>query len=111
MLKKNHISLGGFRMMRCFSTEHNARRHIVLPFAKEEKVLLVAMADPLSCYEEDCLALFKTSSNRLVWSWRGLGRAYAKRRRTQHRSHDLGRRPLLSQLQLKCCCKRGRRSL
>src|SRR5688572_26310248 len=27
-------------------TEQNARRHLALPFAKEEKVLLVAMADP-----------------------------------------------------------------
>src|SRR5436190_14239785 len=27
-------------------SEQNARRHLVLPFAKEDKVLLVAMADP-----------------------------------------------------------------
>jgi type IV pilus assembly protein PilB len=27
-------------------TEQNARRHLAIPFAKEEKVLLVAMADP-----------------------------------------------------------------
>ena len=27
-------------------TEQNARRHLALPFAKEDKVLLVAMADP-----------------------------------------------------------------
>src|SRR5256885_10672043 len=27
-------------------SEQNARRHLALPFAKEDKVLLVAMADP-----------------------------------------------------------------
>src|SRR6185503_1693099 len=27
-------------------SEQNARRHLALPFAKEERVLLVAMADP-----------------------------------------------------------------